>query len=249
VALSDTLAVGLLLGFAGLLVVLTLTERRWPVSLRTLPAFDRLRREIERSVEAGERVHVSLGTGSLIGSESSSALAGLSALAPATQVTLDSDLPVVVSSGDGAVAAASQDALRGMLGALGAGDRYRWTRARMLAPTPFSYVATLPGMLEADRVSVNLLLGHFGSEGALVADMARRQRSFSLAGTDAVLTQALFYATADEPLVGEEAYAAAAYLGGGGMARAGLRVQDVARAAVIALILIGTVLRTLGVTL
>lgn len=247
--LSDLLAIGLLVGFAFLLILLTVAERRWPVTLRSLPGFARLRHEIERSVEDGDRVHVSLGTGSLIGSESSAALAGLSALSQATELTLESDRPVVVSSGDGAMAAASQDALRGMLGGLGAADRYRWTRARLLAPTPFSYVATLPGMLEADRVSVNLMLGHFGSEGALGADMAARQGSFTLAGSDSVPTQALFFATADEPLIGEEAYAVGAYLGRGGMARASLRVQDLARLLVIGLIVLGTLLRTLGVGL
>jgi hypothetical protein len=119
----------------------------------------------------------------------------------------------------------------------------------MLGPTPYSYVATLPGLLDSERVSVHVLLGHFGNEGALAADMGARQRSFVLAGTDAVPTQALFYATADQPLIGEEAFAAGAYLGAGGMQRASLRVQDLLRLVLIIVIVVGTVLATLGVGL
>ena len=246
---SDLLAIGILLGFAVLLVVRTGTELRWPTTLRSLPAFDELRRAIERSVESGQRVHLSLGTGTLIGSESGPALAGLTALAQAAEVTLEADRPLVASSGDGSVMAASQDALRGALGRMGASDRFRWTSARMLGPTPFSYVATLPAVLDSERVAVHVLLGHFGNEGALAADMGARQHSFVLAGTDSVPTQALFYATADHPLIGEETFAAGAYLGAGGMQRASLRVQDLLRLILIILIVAGTVLRTLGVGL
>ena len=245
--LSDLLAIGLLAAFAVLLVVRTATELRWPTNLRVLPAFDELRRAIERAVESGQRVHLSLGTGTLIGSDSGPALAGLSAMSQMAELTLDSDRPVVASSGDGAIAAASQDALRGTLGRLGSGERYHWTSARMLAPTPFSYVAALPGMLDSERVSVHVLLGHFGNEGALAADMGARSRAFVLAGSDAVPTQALFFATADQPLIGEETFAAGAYLGAGGMQRASLRVQDLLRLVLIVAIVVGTILRTLGV--
>ena len=247
--LNDLLGISILIGFAVLLIVRTGTELRWPTTLRPLPAFDELRRAIERAVEAGQRVHLSLGTGTLIGSDSGPALAGLTAMSQTAEVTLESDRPVVVSSGDGAVAAASQDALRGTLGRLGASDRFRWTSARMLGPTPFSYVATLPGMLESEKVSVHVLLGHFGSEGALAADMGARQHSFVLAGTDAVPTQALFFATADQPLIGEEAFAAGAYLGAGGMHRASLRVQDLLRVVLVVVIVVGALLSTLGVGL
>lgn len=247
--LTDILGIAILVAFAVLLIVRTGTELRWPTTLRALPAFEELRSALERAVEAGQRVHLSLGTGTLIGGESGPALAGLTALSQTAEVTLESDRPLVASSGDGAVAAASQDALRGTLGRLGAADRFRWTRARMLGPTPYSYVATLPGLLDSERVSVHILLGHFGNEGGLAADMGARQRAFVLAGTDAVPTQALFFATADQPLIGEEAFAAGAYLGAGGMHRASLRVQDLLRVVLIIAILAGTLLRTLGVGL
>ena len=247
--LEGILGIAILVGFAVLLVVRTGTELRWPTTLRALPAFDELRRAIERAVEAGQRVHLSLGTGTLIGGDSGPALAGLTALAQTAEVTLESDRPVVVSSGDGAVAAASQDALRGASARLGAADRFQWTRARMLGPTPYSYVATLPGMLDAERVSVHILLGHFGNEGALAADMGARQRAFVLAGSDAVPVQALFYATADQPLIGEETFAAGAYLGAGAAHRASLRVQDMLRFILIIAIVVGTLLATLGIAL
>jgi hypothetical protein len=249
VGLSDLFGIGFLIAFIILLIVRTGTERRWPTTLRALPAFEALRAAIERAVESGRRVHVSLGTGTLIGNDSGPALAGLTALALGAGLTRDSDRSIIASSGNGAVAAASQDTLRAASNGSGSGDQYHWTQGRMLGPTPFTYIATLPTLLESDRVSVQVMLGHFESEGALAADMAVRQGSFVLAGTDGVPSQALLFATADEPLIGEEAFAAGPYLGAGGMQRASLRVQDLLRAALLVAILVGTLLRTLGIGL
>ena len=62
-----------------------------------------------------------------------------------------------------------------------------------------------------------------------------------------VQSQALLYTTADYPLIGEEVFAGGAYLGLGEMHEASLRTQDVIRFAIIGLILLGTILKTIGV--
>jgi hypothetical protein len=91
-----------------------------------------------------------------------------------------------------------------------------------------------------------MLVGSFGSEVALAADFGERQRAFVLAGTDDIQSQALLYVTAEHPLIGEEVFAGGAYLNVGPLHRASLRAEDLLRTLIVALILIGTVLRTLG---
>jgi hypothetical protein len=154
---------------------------------------------------------------------------------------------VVASAGDGALAVLAQDALRGAYARTGAKEHYRATTGRMLGPTPFSYAAALPVILSSEKVSVHLLTGSFGAEGALAADMGERQKAFVLAGSDEIQTQALFFTTAEHALVGEEVFVTGAYLQGSGMQRASLRLQDAVRLGLVAAILIGTLLRTLGV--
>ena len=245
--LLDLVGIGLVLALGAALVGLTLAEVRWPTTLRRIAAFDALDAAIERAVEAGDRVHFSLGTGSLIGSDSAPALAGATALAKIAEATTMSDRPVVASAGDGALAVVAQDALRGAYARTGAKEHYRATTGRMLGPTPFSYVAALPVILSSEKVSVHVLAGSFGMEGALAAEMGERQRALVLAGTDDVQTQALFSATAEHSLVGEEVFSTGAYLQGSSMQRASLRLQDILRLVLVAVILLGTLLRTLGI--
>jgi hypothetical protein len=229
-----------------LLLLFGLLGRRRPASFRPIPAFQALGRAIERAVEAGQRVHISLGTGSAVGQESAPAFAGLAALSRVARTTSMSDRPVVATTGDAAMAILARDTLRGAYQAVGAAELYEPTAGRLLAPTPFSYIAGLPLVLATEEISVHMLAGSFGVEAALAADFGERQNAFVIAGTDDVQSQALFFATAEHPLLGEEVFATGAYLEVGGLHPASLRTQDALRWLITLLVLGGTLLSTFG---
>ncbi|MEW6566873.1 MAG: DUF6754 domain-containing protein [Chloroflexota bacterium] len=243
--LAGLLALATLVLFIILILFYALLGRRWPAVFRPLRGFEALGMAIERAVEGGERVHLSLGTGSVSGSDSAAALAGLAVLGRVVAATAMSDKPGVATGGDGAMAILAQDTLRTAYARAGAKDRYRPTSGRMLGPTPFSYVAALPALLATEDVSVHMLIGSFGVEGALAADLGDRHQAFVLAGADDLQTQALLYATAEHPLIGEEVFAGGAYLNVGPLHRASLRAQDAVRMLIVILILLGTVAQTL----
>ena len=151
------------------------------------------------AVEAGDRVHLSLGTGSVIGPESAPAFAGLAALTRIARATSMSDRPAVVTAGDGAMAILARDTLRSSYGEVGAADLYDPTSGRLLGPTPFSYVAGLPTVLTNESVSVHMLSGFYGFEAGLAAEFGERARAFVIGGTSEVQSQALLYATTQNP--------------------------------------------------
>jgi hypothetical protein len=71
----------------------------------------------------------------------------------------------------------------------------------------------------------------------------------TLAGTDNPTTQAMLFATADNPLIGEDVFAGAAYIGGQPRHVASLTAQDLARIAIVVLVIVGVVfqsVRSLG---
>ncbi len=245
-SLVDLVGMLVLAFFIGGIIVYATVGRRWPAVFRPLRGYSDLEDAIERAVEAGDRVHVSLGTGSVIGSDCAPALAGLTMVSRIAEITSVSDRPVVVTAGDAAMALLAQDTLRSTYDRINASEAYSPNSGRMLGPTPFSYIASLPVLIDTEKVSVHVLAGSFGYEGALAVDFGNRQGAFSLAGTDNVQSQALIYATADEPLIGEELFAGGAYLNQHPVHRASLRVQDLMRMIIIGAILAGTILRVLG---
>jgi len=223
--------------------------RRRTTVFRKLRGFEELGRSIERAVEAGERVHLSLGTGSVIGSDSGPALAGLAVLSRMAMATSMSDKPSVITAGDGAMMVLSQDSLRTGYQQVGESTRFQLTAGRMLGPTPFSYVAGLPAVLGGEDVTVHVMIGSFGAEAALAADFGERKGIFVLAGTDDVQAQALLYAIASYPLIGEEVFAGGAYLNAGPLHHASLSTQDLVRFLIVAGKHLGTLMRTFGVGL
>lgn len=207
-------------------------------TLRNIPAIQRLQRSIELSVEDGSRLQINLGHGGLLGPQSAAALAGLTLLRQLAEIAADSDLPPVATSGDGAVMLLAQDTLRSTYRRLGIADQFHFQLAQTTGLTPLSYVAgTLPSVLDRN-VLASALVGEFGAEAGLITDAAQRSEGFSLGGSQDLSGQAVLFAAAHEPLLGEEVFAAGAYTQAGNAHAASLRAQDVLRWVVILLILI-----------
>jgi hypothetical protein len=221
-------------------------RRKSPSVFRRIPAFTRLRYAVGRVVEDGTRLHVTLGHASLTTSQSASALAGLALLRRLAELTSAGDQPPIATSGDAALSILSQDTLQSGSQASAQGT-YDPTAGRLTGLTPFSYAAGAMPVIRDENISTNVLIGNFGVEAALLTDAAERANTFTLAGSDNLTAQAVLYGCAQEPLIGEELFAAGAYMEAGTMHDASLKVQDVLRWLIIAFILIGALLKLVGI--
>lgn len=237
---------GLLLALLGLglIILFVATGRNKPGrNLREIPAFLRLRREVGLAVESGKRLHISLGHGDINEIPGGSALVGLTMLDRCARAASISDRPPVATSGNPMVAILSQDTLRGTYRNLGAERLYDPANGRLSGLTPLAFTAGALPIIHDEQVSANILAGHFGSEVALLTEAGERNGSLTVGGSDNITAQAVLYASAQEPLIGEELYAGGAYLGAGPIHTASLRMQDVLRWLIIILIVVGTLLR------
>jgi len=223
---------------AALVLGLATLRRKSPPAFREIPAYTRLRQAIGRVVEDGTRLHVSLGRGGLITPQSASAMAGLTLLRRLAELTSAGDQPPIVTSGDASLAILSQDTLQTASQASAQGV-YDPSAGRLTGLTPFSYAAGAIPAIRDENISTNVLMGNFGVEAALLTDAAERANTFTLAASDNLAAQAVLYASAQEPLIGEELYAAGAYMDAGPVHTASLTVQDILRWLIIAAILLG----------
>lgn len=242
------LGLGFLVLFIFLMILFWLRDRRRPrQNLRAIQAFARLKLGIGLAVEAGQRLHLSLGHGGIADQSAAPALVGLSLLQRIARVASISDRPPVATSGEAAQALLSQDTLRSAYRAINAENQFDPNAAQLSGLTPFSYAAGALPVVYDQQVSVNILAGSFGSEVALIADAAGRTGSISLGGSENLAAQAVLYATVQEPLIGEELFAAGAYVQAGPMHTASLKTQDVLRWLLIGVILAGAALKMVGV--
>jgi hypothetical protein len=235
------------LAAALLLPAFTFLRRRSPGVFRRIEAYERLNRAIGLAVEGGSRLHVSIGRGNLFTARGASALAGLAMLRRLAERTSLSDKPPVVTSGDASLAILSQDTLQSGYRAAGAEEQYRFTTGRLTGLTPFAFAAGTMPVARDENVSANVVIGDLGAEAALLADASESANADLIAASDNLPAQSVFYASSQDPLIGEELFAAGAYLGAGASHEASLQTQDVLRWLVILAILGGAVLKILGI--
>jgi hypothetical protein len=153
-------------------------------------------------------------------------------------VASESDHPPLATAGDGLLGILAQDTLRAAFNQLNLGSSFDPTYGRVTGLTPFSYGAGTMPVIFDEAISANLMIGSFGTEAALITSAGERSQTRTLAGTDNLPGQAILYASAHEPLIGEELYAGGAYLDANPMHEASLHAQDVVRWVVIGLVII-----------
>lgn len=214
--------------------------------LREIPAVSRLIYAIGLAVEDGTRLHVAMGSSEMTGEQAAAAFAGLSILDRVARTASISDTPPVITSGDGALSVLSQTGLASVYREMGVDTPHDPAQTRLVGVSPFSYAAGAMPVIHDEQVSATIMAGHFGPELALIAESADRTEGFTLAGTDSLPGQAVLVAAAQEPLIGEELFAAGAYLRSGMVHTASLRAQDVLRWLIIGAILVGGIVKLFG---
>lgn len=194
------LAGGFLLAFIALLFYFTrLVNKGYMPALRQIRAFERLAGLSGRAVEKGCTLHLSPGVGGLANETAVDTLAGMAvvdyfAQQPAT--------PPIVSTADPLTMLLGQDRL-----AVEPTQNVRW-----LAPGPTAYAAGVVSLLAREKVEATVMIGSFGEEYLLMGEAAAQYSVTHIGGTGVPTTLPFIFVSADETLLGEEIYAAGAYL-------------------------------------
>jgi hypothetical protein len=96
------------------------------------------------------------------------------------------------------------------------------------------------------KPAANFYMGHYFAESLLLTETGASTGAIQIAGTDADHRLPFFVTTCDYTLIGEELYAASAYLSKEPVQVGTLRGQDIGKAVVLSAIAVGTVLATVG---
>ncbi|MFQ5611714.1 MAG: DUF6754 domain-containing protein [Anaerolineae bacterium] len=245
----DRLLLGLALAFVGLHLFYTERARAGRVpELRRLGAFQVLREMMARAVEAGRTLHLSLGSGGIATETTADSLAGLWVLDYFSEQAAAAGVPPLVSMADPTLMLLAQDTLRRAHGDDLVGARRSSEQVRWIAPEPAAYAAGVMGILNIEGVQANAMVGKFGDEYLLMGETGARFGAditqVGAASDPSVLP--FVYVSTDEMLLGEEMYAAGAYLSQKPAHVGSLLAQDTLRWIVALFILGAILLRSFG---
>ena len=244
---SPILALIILLAFLVLFLLFFYRVKAGHIpQLRRIQGFDLIESFSSRTIETGRPLHISLGLGSTVNATTADSLAGLSTLKHMARQGAVTGVSPIVSMADPTVMLFAQNSLRAAHGEDVYGAKNALRHVRWIAPQPAAYAAGVMSLLNMDHAGANVMVGQFGDEYLLMGEAAVRDEIAHVGGTSNPNTLPYIYVSAQETLLGEEIYAAGAYLQKEPTYLGGLLAQDTIRWTVAALMLGGVVLASLG---
>jgi hypothetical protein len=228
------------------LIARTRITAAYHLTLRPLPAYDQIKQAITEATESGDVVHLSTGAGSVGAASTTETLAGINAVAAAAGRAATSHAASVITTASPVVLPLVQGAAERAYASAGAPGDFDPAQVRFTADERNAYAVAAADVVSHERVSASLIIGALADETLLIGERGRQAAAEQMIGAADV--RALPYAmlTANWTIVGEEIYAAGAYLAGWPAHLASLLAQDWLRLIVVAVIVAGVVIRTMG---
>jgi hypothetical protein len=200
---------------------------------RSIPLFSLLRGQTGRAIESGRELHVSIGTGGLGGDEVTTTLAGLQIVEYLADEAAASGISPIITTADPAALLLAQDTLRRPYIRRGDPSGYQPLSVRLPALNPVQYAAATMDYLAHETVLANVMSGSFGPEIGLIEHETTKHNVFKINAAADPRALAVLATTSEHLLIGEEMFAAKAYLQARPAQIASLRAQDIVRVAIV----------------
>jgi hypothetical protein len=173
-------------------------------------------------------------------------IAGISILARVARTAAEYDATIEVPTSKSLVMTAARETVQQAYLSAGRPDAYNPDAIYYVTDEQFGYVAAVQGMMVRDRPAACFYMGSFFAESLLLAETGNGIGAIQIAGTAQPAQLPFFVAACDYTLIGEEFFAASAYLSGEADQLGSLKGQDVGKVLVAAGILAGVLGSTLA---
>lgn len=232
----------LLLLFSAIIVYMVVSAQRGrQLFIRRIPGLSAIDEAVGRATEMGRPILMSNGLGGL-DSYPIITLQALAILADVTQTAARFGNRVMLAVRDPALIPVAEEAISGAYNSGGRGDLYNPDDILFLSSEQFAYAAGMAGIIQREKVAALFLFGYFYAESLIMAENANQVGAIQVAGTPSTTQIPFFIAACDYVIIGDEYYAATAYLTREPTLLGSLVAQDICKAILLACILVGVVL-------
>ncbi|MCU0726941.1 MAG: fibronectin type III domain-containing protein [Planctomycetes bacterium] len=218
-------------------VAIPLVKRGGKIYIRPIPALQAVEEAIGRATEMGKPILFVPGISSI---GDIATLAALNILSPVAEKAAQYDSRLIVPNYDPIVYTIAQEVVKEAYLKAGRPDAYSDENVFFLSPRQFAFAAAVSGLMMRERPATNFFLGMFYAESLILAETGNMTGAIQIAGTDAITQLPFFIVACDYTLIGEELYAAGAYMGGDPKLTGSLKGQDWNKALAILVILVLT---------
>ncbi len=213
--------------------------------IRRLAGLDEVDNAVGRATEMGKPILYISGLSTI---SDVATIAAINILGEVAKRTAEYNTRLIVPCADPIVMAVEQEVVKEAYAKVGRPDSYNEDDVFYLTRSQFAYVAGVNGIMVRQRPATILYMGMFFAESLVLAETGASVGAIQIAGTDAVTQLPFFITSCDYTLIGEELYAASAYLSREPVLLGGLKGQDTLKFIIGVLIVITVIVATLAAT-
>lgn len=214
------------------------------IFIRRIPGLEAVDEAIGRATEMGRSILYVLGLG---GVEGAPTIAGMTILGQVARRTADYETRLRVPCYDPIVLNVVREMVKTAYLDEGRPDAYNEDDVFFLTESQFAYAAGVDGMIIREKPAAIFLQGSFYAESLILAETGNSVGAIQIAGTTSESQLPFFIAACDYTLIGEELFAATAYLSKDPMFLGSVRGQDWGKVLIFAALILGVVLELFGV--
>lgn len=184
------------------------TKMEGNLFIRRIAGLNAIDEAIGRATEMGRPVVMVPGIGGL----DAIAVQAINIFAKVTQTAAKFATPIKLCCADAAVYAVAQETIRDVYQREGLIERFDTEAVQFVSDRQFAFAAGVAGIIRREKVAAAFFLGAFFAESLIFAESANAMGAIQVAGSTQTTQTPFFVAACDYVLIGDEFYAASAYL-------------------------------------
>lgn len=219
-------------------------RRGGEVYVRRIPGLTAIDETVGRATEMGRPITFSLGLSQQLDIV---ALQALAICLHVVRLAIRFGTRVIVTMRNATVYAVTDEAINEAYTSAGRPESFRREDVRFLSDRQFAYASAMMGTIIRERAASNYMFGEFYAESLILAEAGNQVGAIQVAGTPSTTQVPFFIAACDYTIIGEEFFAATAYLTRDPILCGSLLGQDRSKILILLLVIIGVVLASAAV--
>ena len=211
--------------------------RRGNLFIRRIAGLDAVEEAVGRATEMGKPILYCNGIGLI---SDISTVASLNILGQISKKVAEYDTPLTVPTADPVVHAVAREMVKEGYNSSGRPDLFKDDSVYFITTDQMGYAAALAGIMAREKPATNFFMGYYAAESLVLAESGAATGAIQIAGTDQVSQLPFFITSCDYTLIGEELYAASAYLSKDPLLVGSLKGQDACKLLIIGSVLLGS---------
>ena len=213
------------------------------IKVRTIAGLEAVSEAVGRSTEMGKPV---LFVPGILDINDIQTVAGITVLSNVAKTAAKYDAQLKVPTARSLVMTTARETVEAAYLGEGRPDAYNEDNIYYLTDEQFGYTAGVQGVMVREEPAACFYMGAFYAESLILAETANSIGAIQVAGTAMPSQLPFFVAACDYTLIGEEFFAASAYLSNDPEQLGSLKGQDVGKVIAAVLLIVGCVLATLA---